>query len=302
MTLNGIDVSNVNGAVDWEAWRGKIAFAGIKVSEGLNFTDQYAAANVRGARSIGVAVMGYHFLRANLPGIGQARYFLDRAGAAGIGPGDLVMVDVETMDGMSAAQVSDCAAAFAGEVRALARAWPVAYTMQSFALGGCTAALGVCPAFIANPSRVVLPVPVGPWRLVSFEQTGQRGIDTDVFHGDAQQLAALAVPRPAPPADWVFTSVRGLTALPGHTSVLLSWSSPGTPEPAAVHHYQVTVRKDGGDVPSYPRDVAKASNPQTWQGGSLEPGTTYEALVRAMTADGSHASPWAAVTFTTGHA
>lgn len=200
MTLNGIDVSNVNGPVDWEAWRGKIGFAGVKVSEGLNFTDRNAEVNIRGARSIGAVPMAYHFLRANLPGISQARFFLARALAAGISHGDLLMIDVETMDGMSAAQVSECAAAFAGEVHAQAGIWPVAYTDQSFALGGCVAALGVCPAFIANPSRVVLPVPLGPWRLVSFEQTGQRGIDTDVFYGTAEQLAALALPHPKAPA------------------------------------------------------------------------------------------------------
>ena len=104
-----------------------------------------------------------------------------------------------------------------------------------------------------------------------------------------------------PPSAWVFGAVRGLTARPGHTSVLLSWSSPAHPEPGAVHHYQVTVRHEGRDVPSYPRDVPKGTNPQSWQGGSLQPGTQYEALVRAMTADGSHASPWASVVFTTGH-
>lgn len=296
MTLNGIDVSNNNGTVDWEAWRGKIAFAGIKVSEGLNFTDQYAAANVRGARSVGAVPMAYHFLRANLPGITQARYFLSRALAAGIGDGDLLMVDVETMDGMSAAQVSECAAVFAGEVHEQTRAWPVAYTDQSFAADGYVAALGVCPAFIANPSHVTLPVPLGPWRLVSFEQTGVRGTDQDVFYGTREQLAALAIP--GAPA-WTFKAVRGLTARPGIHSVALSWSAPGTTAPAAIHHYQVTIRHEGRDVPSYPRDVPKLPNPQVWQGGSLQPETQYEAMVRAMTDGGPHAGPWASVTFRT---
>ena len=100
---------------------------------------------------------------------------------------------------------------------------------------------------------------------------------------------------------WTFGPVRGLKAMPGHTSVLLSWSAPGEPAPAAVDHYQVTVRSGGQDVASYPRDVAKAGNPQSWQGGSLEPGTSYLAMVRARMADGSHASPWAVVAFTTGH-
>lgn len=102
------------------------------------------------------------------------------------------------------------------------------------------------------------------------------------------------------PGAWTFSPVRGLTAMPGHTSVLLSWSSPGQPAPGAVHHYQVTVRSGGRDVASYPRDVAKAGNPQSWQGGSLEPGTAYTALVRAVAADGGHASPWAMTAFTTG--
>lgn len=300
MTLNGIDVSNVNGTVDWEAWRGKIAFAGIKVSEGLTFTDQFAHANVAGARSIGAVPMAYHFLRANQPGIGQARLFLACCAAAGIDAGDLVMVDVETMDGMTVPQVADCAAAFAGEVHSLTGAWPVAYTNQSMAEAGCLAALGVCPAFIANPSHVVLPVPIGPWRLVSFEQTGQRGTDQDVFYGTGEQLAALAIPKPAPSADWVFGSVRGLAVVnAGAHSVALSWSSPGTPMPAAVDHYQVVIRKDGQDVPSYPRTVPKGGNPAVWQGGSLASGTQYEALVRAVAAGGAHASAWAQVTFTT---
>jgi hypothetical protein len=107
---------------------------------------------------------------------------------------------------------------------------------------------------------------------------------------------------PVPPTAWVFGAVRGLKAVPGHTSVLLSWSAPADPAPAPVAHYQVTIRKDGQDVKSYPRDVPRTGTAQVWQGGSLTPGTTYEVLVRAVTADvNGHASPWAAVTFTTGH-
>lgn len=120
--------------------------------------------------------------------------------------------------------------------------------------------------------------------------------------GSVIDVSVLADDFFSSPADWVFSAVRGLSALPGHTSVLLSWSAPGIAAPGAVDHYQVTVRKDGEDVPSYPRTVAKGNNPQSWQGGSLTPDTDYQAMVRAMTADNGHASPWAAVSFTTGHA
>jgi hypothetical protein len=140
----------------------------------------------------------------------------------------------------------------------------------------------------------------------SFQADGTQW--TDEFDGvggtkiDMSVLADDFFGTPAPPSAWVFGAVRGLKAVPGHTSVLLSWSAPADPAPAPVGHYQVTVRKDGEDVKSYPRDVPKTGGAQSWQGGSLTPGTTYEVLVRAVTADvNGHGSPWAAVTFTTGH-
>ena len=41
--LNGIDVSNWQGNFDWEPWRGKIQFAGVRITEGCYSADQYAA-------------------------------------------------------------------------------------------------------------------------------------------------------------------------------------------------------------------------------------------------------------------
>lgn len=105
---------------------------------------------------------------------------------------------------------------------------------------------------------------------------------------------------PKPPANWVFGPVRDLAVVStGPTSVKLSWVSPGTAMPAAVAWYQVCLRLAGRDVGSYPRIEPKTANPQLWQGGSLKPGTTYEALVRAVAADGGHQSPWATASFRT---
>lgn len=117
---------------------------------------------------------------------------------------------------------------------------------------------------------------------------------------DQSLLLANFFGTPAP-TPWVFSAVRSLTAQPGHTSVSLAWSAPAGVEPAPVDHYQVTIRKDGQDLPTYPRDVPKSGSAQVWQGGSLPQGTVLEAFVRAVTADvNGHASPWATVTFTTG--
>jgi hypothetical protein len=98
---------------------------------------------------------------------------------------------------------------------------------------------------------------------------------------------------------WILSAPRSLTVTgAGPHSVRLSWLAP-LPGPQPVDHYQLTVRHAGQDVPSYPRTVPPGAGPLTWQGGSLTPGTLYEALLRAVAPGGGHASPWAAVTFTT---
>jgi hypothetical protein len=111
----------------------------------------------------------------------------------------------------------------------------------------------------------------------------------------------FAVPAPPePPADWVFGPVRDLgVENAGPHSVSLTFASPAVPMPLGVGHYELTVRSGGKDIASYPRVEAHESNPQSWEGGSLTPGTAYEALVRAVATDGGHASPWATVSFTT---
>lgn len=122
---------------------------------------------------------------------------------------------------------------------------------------------------------------------------------------DASLLAAnFFGPVTVPPADWVFGPVRGLTVdSTGPTSVKLSWSSPGTPMPLGVGHYEVGLSegaKLGQVYKSYPREVPKLGPAAvTWQGGSLKPSTQFTAAVRAIATDGGHASPWVEATFTT---
>lgn len=199
MTLAGIDVSNYQGAFDWPSWRGKVQFAGIKISEGAGYADPFAARNVAGARSIGVMPMGYHFLHAGSSGTDQANSFLAHCKAAGMERGDVLAVDVEQggQDGLSPAQLWSAAAEFAGAVHDHFGCWTVCYTDISLA-AAAPSSVGNCPLWLANPSGT--PVShIGPWQVVSFEQLGQTGVDTDVFYGTADELARLAIPAAAAP-------------------------------------------------------------------------------------------------------
>lgn len=201
-TLPGIDVSGIGqgSTFNWSEYRGRIAFAFVKATEGLSFVDPDYARNWAACAELGIVRGAYHFLHPDLSGGAQADFFL---AAVTLRPGDLVMVDVETTKTatgaeVSPAQVSACVAAFADIIRAKTGAWPVVYTDQSMAYGGYLTSAGQCPAFIANPSQVQLRMPIGPWRLVSFMQVGQRGVDTDEFYGDLVELRRLTVSRPLP--------------------------------------------------------------------------------------------------------
>lgn len=195
--LPGIDVSAAGQGANfpWASYKGKIAFAGVKISEDLDFIDPDAKANIAGARSIGAIPMGYHFLHAGTSGPDQAEFFLAHAHAAGLAPGDLIAVDAEDggLDGCSAATMNARATGFIAELQKhFPGYWPVAYTEISMAPS--LVSLGHCPLWLADLSAPLV-TGIGPWKLVSFWQTGQRGVDTDVFNGSSAELAKLAIPK-----------------------------------------------------------------------------------------------------------
>lgn len=194
MTLNGIDVSQAGqGVFNWAPYKGKVGFAFTKVSEGLTFTDPDALRNIAQMRALGITPGGYHFLHASLSGASQAEYFLQAAKRAGLGAGCLLALDAEDggLDGEDAAQMNLTASAFKGELQRHFPGYsPVAYTEISMAPS--LTSLASCPLWLANPSGKTIKS-IGAWKQVSFEQTGQRGVDTDVFYGTAAQLAALTV-------------------------------------------------------------------------------------------------------------
>lgn len=198
LILSGIDVSAAGQgtAFNWAPYRGQVQFAFTKISEGLTFADSTAARNIAQMRADGITPGGYHFLHASLSGGEQAEYFLSRAAAAGLGKGCLIAIDAEDggLDGGTPARLAQVATAFATEIRLhFPGFWPELYTEIS--LASAFTSLGSCPLWLANPDGVHTG-PIGPWTAgPSFEQVAQRGVDRDVFYGDAAALAKLTVPR-----------------------------------------------------------------------------------------------------------
>ncbi len=207
IALAGIDVSAAGQGANfnWPAYRGKIAFAGIKISEGTGYQDPDAQRNIAGAHGIGIPVIGYHMLMNGTGAQGgpqQAEWFLKCANGL-LKPGtDLIAVDVEDyglgdVDRSNALDVEQSllhfdlvAGQFAAELRKHFPGYnPVTYTEISIAPH--LESMGACPLWLANPSRMAVKA-IGLWKVISFEQTGQSGVDCDLFYGSAADLAKLA--------------------------------------------------------------------------------------------------------------
>ena len=220
--LNGIDVSGIGqgASFDWAAWRGRIAFAFIKATEGTTFTDPDFARNWAAAGELGIRRGAYHIPHAGNSAAAEVDHLLSVADPQ---PGDLIMVDVEpaSTDGLTVDDLAALNGAEADLLRAYLGAWPITYTDISMAQAGYVRQNGSCPLFLANPSQVKVPVPIGPWRLVSFEQTSQRGTDLDVFYGDAADLGRLAVAHARPKTSTTAAAPKPATL----TSWRLEWTA-----------------------------------------------------------------------------
>jgi GH25 family lysozyme M1 (1,4-beta-N-acetylmuramidase) len=108
-TLEGLDVSHWQNAIDWRAVAsaGK-SFSYIKASEDVDFVDDMYTTNRAGANAAGLKIGAYHFAQPDAsPGDGaaEADHFVDTANPA---QGDLLPVlDLERSGGLSQAALTD---------------------------------------------------------------------------------------------------------------------------------------------------------------------------------------------------
>ena len=74
--VEGIDVSNHQGEIDWKAVSDSgVIFAYLKATEGSTYVDSYFEANWKASRKNDIATGAYHFFNMKAPGIDQAKLF-----------------------------------------------------------------------------------------------------------------------------------------------------------------------------------------------------------------------------------
>ncbi len=213
-TLDGVDTSHHQGGrIDLKAARAAgLRWWYLKATEGDSVTDATYRKRVKQARDAGIPVGAYHFARPD-PGDAakEARFFLDHAD---IRAGDMLpMLDLESLEGMSLAQVTTWTGRWVHTVTQQLRrrglvAKPIIYTPFSLGSGfGCL----LWVARYSDDFRA--PAIPKPWRNAAIWQhsNGRYGpvkhvpgfgpVDVNAVHPDIP-LSALRIKKvrkPAPP-------------------------------------------------------------------------------------------------------
>ncbi len=279
-TLDGIDVSTYQGAIDWAQVKAAgITFAFAKATDGSSLTDSRFAANFAAMKASGVTRGAYLFFRASADPTAQADLFLSTLQQNGYGPGDLPpAIDVETTDGQSAPTTVSRLRQLVSIVHDAIGAAPLIYTTASFwntTLGGPTdfASSGL---WVANWGPPCPAIPNPTWSSWSFWQRSSTGtvagisgpVDLDRFNGSTLPAFAGAAPRfsdasppvgalPATPYAYTFRA----TGFPSPTFAVASGALPAglaldpmtgalTGSPTATGSSTFTIDASNGIAPA----------------------------------------------------
>jgi lysozyme len=214
-TVEGVDISGAQGAIDWTAVRGAgVEWAAIKATQGTYNTQSTFAANWQHARAAGVIRGAYHFFDPTEDGAAQARHFLEVVGP--LAEDDLPpLLDLECPDGNArclgftggtgkapAAAIRQRVLDFMTTVEQATGKRPVIYTFNAYFSSNGVATAG----FERWPLWIAYPVDGGcfrfppPWTEARFWQWSWSGsvpgiagkVDRDRFLGTRAELLAFA--------------------------------------------------------------------------------------------------------------
>jgi len=197
--VQGIDVSHLQQTIDWiQVQQAGKAFAFMKATDGITWTDPLFMTNWSGATAAGLLRGAYHFYETNDDPTAQAENFLN---AVQLAPGDLPpVVDIEAIKGgTSASQVVKDLQTWLDVVEQATGRIPMIYTDSGFWSSLGTSAFGHYPLWIAEYGVQSPKLPSGwaSWNFWQFSESGtvagvSTTVDLDVFYGTLAELEALA--------------------------------------------------------------------------------------------------------------
>lgn len=195
--VQGIDVSHWQGAMNWEAWHGKIGFAMAKAVEGDSETDPDFGNNWNGMWELNRCMprWAYLYFHASLDPVVQAAHLVATVKGHGLLPGDNFVLDLEETvsgsgenDGIPAARCAASAVRCLREINALAPGHRVLpYMNPSWAEAGGSAGMAAWFLWLADYG-VPAPTAPQPWDRATMWQYSDQPIDGDRFLGTEAEL------------------------------------------------------------------------------------------------------------------
>ena len=204
----GMDVSSYETSIDWPTAKDAgIAFAFIRVSDGLQYRDPKFARYWEGASAAGVMRGAYQFFRPAQDPIAQADLLLEAISPRL--PDDLPpVIDVETTGGLAPSEVEAAVRAWVDHVTAAIGRQPIIYagyySWQDYTGNANLTSSPLWHAQYTNAPCPNIPTPWTRWTFWQYTSTGTvpsvtgELTDLDVFNGSLDDLRAFAANAPEP--------------------------------------------------------------------------------------------------------
>jgi lysozyme len=201
MTLAGIDVSEYQGEIDWQAVADSgVSFCFVKCSEGAESGDPMFASNWAAMKSVGIIRSAYHFFVASKDPVVQANNFLRRTQKVWENSDLPPVLDLEKTYFLNPSSVLDRAQIWLNTVEKALGRQPILYTFPNFwdeGLGN-TSRFSNYPLWIAHYETNKPWVP-GGWKDWVFHQYSESGstpgiegdCDLNTFNGNLDALQKL---------------------------------------------------------------------------------------------------------------
>jgi lysozyme len=232
--VRGIDVSNHQGLIDWDAVAGAgYNFAFMKATQGTNFKDAWFPQNWEGAKRVGMQRGAYHFMEPynNKDARDEADFFWKYVVEDnGFEETDMLVLDAETTNDVYNGDYGEWCAYWLQIIQSYTEYTPLIYTAKKYIndLNLTTPRLSEFGLWlaqwiinIANPGNIPSPPANSPWNLTAFWQYTDKGrvpgvstlCDMNLFNGSLDQMklyGKLAIENPPPPQQIDVEAVRGL--------------------------------------------------------------------------------------------
>ncbi len=190
--IEGRDSSNHHPRYDWTG--GDVGFGIVKATEGRTFVDRTFPAQWAALAKAGVVRGAYHFGHPRNDPIAEADFFLSVVDRQPVRKGDLLILDLETSDGLPDAHVNAWAKRWLEHVKERTGTTPLFYANWNFA-ARYGQGLGEYPLWVADYNRPKGTIPAPPpWRDWVIHQYSEYPVDQNVTKLSLDQLRALGRP------------------------------------------------------------------------------------------------------------